>query len=564
MSALLCGLAVLVASQTGDVGPKASMTKGQVAQAQMQTYGPVVSAPTGANRAVAMAADDSTVFAATLTRIERMDSADLTQSTERDFAAEKVTEITALHVDGQHVYATAKAEERWTLFKLKQDNLETVCIYEYGVDTDIPYAIAGDADRVFTGHQTFPAMIVSIDKVGCKLSKRLVLNEGENDVRSLEFDAKHDPSHLYANTNTQPARVVKIGLREGPSGKDLKRIGGVTLAAGRNNILAGSEQDGDYLYVSTYTTPAYVSKIDKRTMTLAAELTLEAGENNVVAMDADFLSVYVTTSTNTSPKVLRISKATMVVEDRLALNRELARGITAMAHSRGRLFVGADTSPATFLALNPGSYYVPKDCKLSAWSAYSACTRPYGTQCGTGTKTRSRTVLVKKTAGGASCPGGDSPQLKEVTLCDTGTVCPPEAKVCIEGTGEVFRADTRALYKPRRTCDTQDEQPTGALATPKCDCPADKPFWLELSTGSHCADKADCDANMAPCKLTKCMFLGGRVKVTHHHLETKGGFKCRHDAGRTGQCNCLCHTKFSSPSDPDTTYKLGADHPNHQ
>merc|ERR1719421_412647 len=105
------------------------------------------------------------------------------------------------------------------------------------------------------------------------------------------------------------------------------------------------------------------------------------------------------------PKVLRISKATMVVEDRLTLDRVLTRGIVAMAHCRGRLFVGADTSPATFQALNPGSYYVPKDCKLSAWSAYGACARPFGPQCGTGTKTRSRTILVQKTAGGASCPG---------------------------------------------------------------------------------------------------------------------------------------------------------------
>ena len=150
-------------------------------------------------------------------------------------------------------------------------------------------------------------------------------------------------------------------------------------------------------------------------------------------------------------------------------------------------------------------------------------------------------------------------------MCDTGIPCPKEAKVCVGGTGEVYRTDARPIYSPRRTCSSQDAQPTEASgADDKCDCPDDKPFWNELPTGSHCADKTECDADMVTCEHTKCMFLGGRVKVTHHHLETKGGFKCRHDAGRTGQCNCLCHTKFSSPSDENTTYKLESTHPNHQ
>ena len=73
------------------------------------------------------------------------------------------------------------------------------------------------------------------------------------------------------------------------------------------------------------------------------------------------------------------------------------------------------------MELNPGSFYRPKDCKVGKWLAWGSCARPWGTQCGTGTHTRSRTIAQQATAGGAQCPKG--PQLKNVEMCDTGTKC---------------------------------------------------------------------------------------------------------------------------------------------
>merc|ERR1711871_890723 len=110
-------------------------------------------------------------------------------------------------------------------------------------------------------------------------------------------------------------------------------------------------------------------------------------------MQSDELHLYAATYTR-SPKALRITKATMQVEARLRLDigrhgspvGSYGNGIAAITHSGDRLYIGADSTPARFQELSPGSYYVPRDCKLSSWGPWSVCDTKWR-KCGGGRHT---------------------------------------------------------------------------------------------------------------------------------------------------------------------------------
>ena len=55
----------------------------------------------------------------------------------------------------------------------------------------------------------------------------------------------------------------------------------------------------------------------------------------------------------------------------------------------------------------------PVDCAVSAWSAWSACSKP----CGTGAQTRSRSVTQLPSGGGAACPGLSATQMCNTQAC---------------------------------------------------------------------------------------------------------------------------------------------------
>lgn len=366
---------------------------------------------------------------------------------------------------------------------------------------------------------------------------------------------------MYVNTFTKPGRVVKVKVTD----NEFVRVGAVTLQRSEDDPLAGAEQDAHFIYVATNTKPTRIIKINKDSMQEVEQLDLAEGEDNVVSMDSDLLAIYVATYTST-PKVIRITKENalgkMEVQDRLNLDQVFHAGVAGMAHSGDRLYLGSDSSPATFQALNLGSFYVPTQCTPAGdWGSWTTCAAPFGPQCGVGQKTRERQAGTNGTFGSDPCP---TEALTQLIGCQLEPCAPPADPKCTEGTGEIFRKDARDTG---RTCTHQSA--TGNTTAPGCACPEDKPFWKASGEGSHCMTKAECDdATFAVCDVTKCVFESGRVKVMHHRNETNGGFKCIHQNGRLGQCTCFCKQKDESPSQDkagDDLYHISllkAGHPN--
>merc|ERR1712216_146440 len=64
-------------------------------------------------------------------------------------------------------------------------------------------------------------------------------------------------------------------------------------------------------------------------------------------------------------------------------------------------------------------FQCPIDCRVSAWTAFTACSAT----CATGTKRRSRSILTVQAHGGATCP-----MLKEYKTC-ASFPCPVDCKV---------------------------------------------------------------------------------------------------------------------------------------
>jgi hypothetical protein len=61
---------------------------------------------------------------------------------------------------------------------------------------------------IYTADTGSPAVVLKIDKALMTISKKIVLDTGENDVRTLVLNPAD--KWLYASTHTRPGRVVKI------------------------------------------------------------------------------------------------------------------------------------------------------------------------------------------------------------------------------------------------------------------------------------------------------------------------------------------------------------------
>ncbi|MGE0453213.1 MAG: thrombospondin type-1 domain-containing protein [Vicinamibacteria bacterium] len=89
---------------------------------------------------------------------------------------------------------------------------------------------------------------------------------------------------------------------------------------------------------------------------------------------------------------------------------------------------------------------LPVDCQVSAWGDWSACS----TSCGAGVRSRSRSVLVPASGGGAACPS-----LIETAACSNGP-CPVDCQLsewsawsaCSASCGGGVQSRTRPILVP--------------------------------------------------------------------------------------------------------------------
>ena len=175
--------------------------------------GELTDAPAGVNYVVAMASDDSHVYAATLRHVVKMKANDLTERTVVDLTGDGVSEITALAVDGGDLVLTVKKGDAYEVQRRATGSLDTIeCSSAIDSSEFTPFAIAVDDAHIYTGHRTFPGKVARWKRQDCAPDGKLTLAENEDDVRSFAYDAQHDARHLYAGTNSQPGRVVKIAL----------------------------------------------------------------------------------------------------------------------------------------------------------------------------------------------------------------------------------------------------------------------------------------------------------------------------------------------------------------
>jgi hypothetical protein len=108
------------------------------------------------------------------------------------------------------------------------------------------YAMLTDENSVYTADTGSPSVVLKMDKRTMSIVQSLKLNTGEDDVRTLVADEWHPmEEHLFACTNTVPAQVVKIHKAT------LSRTGALTLGAGQNSVISGTEIADGFLYVST-------------------------------------------------------------------------------------------------------------------------------------------------------------------------------------------------------------------------------------------------------------------------------------------------------------------------
>eukprot|EP00937_MAST-01D_sp_MAST-1D-sp2_P000030 g30.t1 len=538
--------------------------------------------------------DAGVMFAATRTNVLKYnDQLGVVQNINlADESYAEFQEITMLALSNNSVFVTARKGEKYFIIKLNKKTLNSddVTMREIASGSGIPYALVADESHVYSGHaQRFgqPALVKRWDHALSDKVTDLVMPQGCDDVRGIEFNARYDSAHLYANCFTSPGMVVKVQL----DGFQVAVAGFLRLRGGENKLLSGAEQDENFIFVGTATSPGRVVKIQKSDMSHQGALKLEDDENIVAAMDSDYLSIYA--ATNTLPaKVVRINKQTMQAEARVALDFSSTvfeqDGISAITHAGNRLYVGADMTPPRFQKLNPGSFYVPQDCALGPWGGWSDCdASAFGRSCGRGMEQRSRNMTQPRTPGGEPCVRNESHPflLNEKKMCSMETACSNGSAVhnCPRGSGlewstTVFRKDGEASgSRPRCSDRVGNFEAVNSLA--ECACPAGRPYWM----GHHkCANATQCDAaNEVECSHVKCVYVAGRVKVSHHRNESYGGgFACRHSEeiisavkdplapligaqlteGRVSECKCFCQTKIDSPS--DALYNA-TEHPDH-
>ena len=130
--------------------------------------------------------------------------------------------------------------------------------------------------------------------------------------------------------------------------------------------------------------------------------------------------------------------------------------------------VAVDAAAPDAMALPP-----PVPCVVSAWSEWSACSRP----CGGGEQSRTRTVVRAPASGGADCPA-----LREVQACNVAppnacggcsVLMPPPGQACgICGKAACAAPDRTTCDDPGRTCEllraTCGTAPDGCGGTLTC------------------------------------------------------------------------------------------------
>jgi hypothetical protein len=150
---------------------------------------------------------------------------------------------------------------------------------------------------------------------------------------------------------------------------------------------------------------------------------------------------------------------------------------------------GGIACPATSQTQPCNQQSCPVDCQVSAWSGWSACSKP----CGGGEQTQTRTVVRAAAHGGKACPATLQQQWCNKHSCPAPVDCQLSephwsacSKPCGGGQKTLTRTVTRAAAHGGKPCsDPAYEVNNGAFVKHyECNmqlCPA--PTWADLVVG---------------------------------------------------------------------------------
>jgi hypothetical protein len=465
--------------------------------------------PEGVNQVAAMAADANFVFSVTSeghvikaskTDVNRRGIVDLNKR-------HGISKLTTIGVDASFVYVTGASAGKHYLYQLNIADMTTHETRELTADNGIAYAMALSDDHVYIGFYSMPGTVRKYTKTGLLLVGTATAPAGYNDIRSLDYDFKFDPDHIYGNTNTSPGKVVKIAIA------DMTIVAAKSMDVGEDHILAGTTQDSSHVYVGTLTAPGYVIKLDRNTLAKVGRC--EAGVR-ITAMVSDHQYVYAA-DYESPAKIVKVKKADMtVVETTNLLATE--NQISAMVAASPNLYIGTDTSPAHVIQFT--GMLVDGDCVMNPWANWGVCDKT----CGNGNQIRTRTVRVPAVHGGTPCPT----ELSQSRACNDHIVCPTTC------TGGKVWTTTGSL--PAATCST----PTPTLTSTnlqQCQCPVAAPYWHEAAEACVSADHC---SKTVLCPNLTCDFVNGRIKTTRTSAAPIKDFHCAHATGRLQSCKCMC------------------------
>jgi hypothetical protein len=487
----------------------------------------------------ALDAGDEHIYAASATEITKVLRRTMETVWVLDLASHNLLGVTAMRVAGPTIFFAATRQysgsnHSLVLSSVSNDMVMGTDIFLFDTDDNVPYALEADSQFLYAGQYTYPGRVLKISMDTLKLEKRLVLEQGVNDIRQLEVDIT-DPydQYIFANTNTKPGIILKIDKT------NMTVVNKLELDAGEDYALAGLVPDLHHLFIGTNTAPARIIQVDKNTMQRVNALTLVEGQNNIAAMTAD--AQYLFAALYTKPgKIVRIKKQTLSTVETITLETG-EDYLTTLTHGLSHLYASTYTNPAKIIEVF--GYERPTDCKLGPYSDWSAPTH----DCG-GSQTRRAEIIQEAAFGGTACDVNATQQSRKYFAtwcglkCTGGKIFNKWANPCL-----------RTCRNPFPTC-VHDTDTVAA-----CECPADKP----LEYKGVCTSAGWCpEAHMKECRRMTCRYDDGRIEVTHHHLETGTQHYCRHSHNllgiRTG-CHCLCfHDQLSAPETMDPSNPLSA------
>lgn len=221
------------------------------------------------------------------------------------------------------------------------------------------------------------AAIPSYDKeIATQITR---LEEGENNTCALSYDQE---SHLFAGTNTSPAKIVKLDL------KTLRRISELTLEAGDNETRVSSliAITPEIIIHGSYTNPCHFSRINGRTMEKTGML---IGKDETVTdkyiRRMVFDGQFVYAGCDSSPgKIVKFDPFTMTRTDGVTFANGL-NNVFSLAYLNGYIFAGCETSPAKIVKINSSSMQVVSTLELDTGEdkAYAMSTDGYYLYIGT-------------------------------------------------------------------------------------------------------------------------------------------------------------------------------------